>query len=189
MYGALTLGAAAREGREFLRTLIVTAQTADTLPLRADGNKAAVLAAAPVQASAPSPFLVPPPAYTDPSAPLFSQMGFGVQDVDSFSLRDCRRVRAGGRGRGAKKQAAMVQGAVNYDQSGARANAQGAGRGGQGGGGGLVVPSPGALIQQGKDATTGRWLSLPGGNPYCPQACSFPHAKAASCWKNHMWKT
>jgi len=103
VYGALTLGAAAREGREFLRTLIVTAQTADTLPLRADGNKAAVLAAAPVQASAPSPFLVPPPAYTDPSAPLFSQMGFGVQGVDPLGLRDCRRVRAGGRGEGCKE--------------------------------------------------------------------------------------
>ena len=189
VHGALTLGAAAREGREFLRTLIVTAQTAGTLPLRADGTKSAVLAAAPVQPSAPSPFLMPPPAYTAPSAPLFSQMGFGVQGVDSLNLRDFRRVKAGGRGRGAKKQAAMVQGAVNYDQSGARANAQDAGRGGQGGGGSVVVPSPGALIQQGKDATTGRWLSLPGGNPYCPQACSFPHAKAASCWKNHMWKT
>ena len=103
VHGALTLGAAAREGREFLRTLIVTAQTAGTLPLRADGTKSAVLDAAPVQPSAPSPFLMPPPAYTAPSAPLFSQMGFEVQGVDSLNLRDFRRVKAGGRGEGCEE--------------------------------------------------------------------------------------
>ena len=102
--------------------------------------------------------------------------------MDGLSMRDFRRVKAGGRGKSAKKQAAVVQGAVSYDQSRARVNARGAGRGGQGAGG--MIP------QQEKDATTGKWLSLPGGNPYCPQLVhTRPHPKAAVCWKTHMWKT
>ena len=69
-----------------------------------------------------------------------------------------------------------VASALTYGNSGATVAFQ------QGGGGA-------GAQGKGRDAATGKWLALAGGNPDNPDACGYiKHTKGHVCWKNHFAK-
>ena len=71
--------------------------------------------------------------------------------------------------------ASVVAGALTYGNSGPAVAFQQGGGAAQGG--------------KGRDAATGKWLALAGGNPDNPDACGYiKHTKGHVCWKNHFAK-
>ena len=193
--GGLTLGASINKAMGTLIQLIRSAQVAKALPYRAPLESTYGGVGTPMtgsQLTAGAGAMQPlymgtgygaPPPYVPPQNQQMTQLYQAVKSGPPTSRvrnRGGRAAKGGvvaGKGgiSGSQQMASVVAGALTYGNSGPAVAFQQGGGAAQGG--------------KGRDAATGKWLALAGGNPDNPDPCGYiKHTKGHVCWKNHFAK-